>query len=361
MIIKVKNPVLSSKLYSYLDADILINAPICVFDEENFISNKIDNFEGCLVVLVLDESSNYSYKRKAIGGIFSVITTNSGMQVDSLCDLVMREMITLMRGNKQFQPLFYDFIIPFFQTMVVDKNRPPEMIEVLARMRFGNGKIITPALMFNWLTPVENALVFKTLFKKVSSNNSEGTWLSFNIDFDSMANEESFEIIYESLKNDSHKSKLTVLEITEQALRHKKVPPHLMMLRFQKILDLGVQIAIDDFGTSHSNYDRLKFLGDMFTIIKLDKSLIRHEKKGVDRTVAELCHIKAMRLNFLINSMALSPNTKTIVLEGIETKAHLAIAMMVRSMQTDLNILFQGFYISCPTIVFPSCATLELK
>lgn len=116
------------------------------------------------------------------------------------------------------------------------------------------------------------------------------------------------------------------LEITETALMHDRERTQAML---RKLRELGVTIALDDFGTCFATFNYLRSFP--FSKIKVDRSFIRdvssqHENLAIVRSIADL----ASELN--IGSVA----------EGVETPADLAA---VRRAGYDE---VQGFHFSLP-------------
>ena len=98
------------------------------------------------------------------------------------------------------------------------------------------------------------------------------------------------------------------LEITETVLMHDRQRTHTMLRKVQR---LGVEIALDDFGTCFATLNYLRSFP--FNKIKIDRSFIhdissQHDNMAIARSVADL----AYELNIRIGP------------EGVETLADLA-------------------------------------
>ncbi|MGB2102170.1 MAG: EAL domain-containing protein [Porticoccaceae bacterium] len=119
---------------------------------------------------------------------------------------------------------------------------------------------------------------------------------------------------------------LIELEVTENALITK---PKKMGKELVKIRDLGVSIALDDFGSGFSSLNHLKEIP--VDVLKIDRLFIR----GIETNPEDQAIVKS------IVNLARELNTKTVA-EGVETMGQKAIL-------AKLNChLFQGFLISKP-------------
>ncbi len=115
------------------------------------------------------------------------------------------------------------------------------------------------------------------------------------------------------------------IEITENILMENL---QLTMQFLNKLREMGVAIAIDDFGIGFSSLNYLSFMP--VNIVKLDRSLnlkfLEHDKLQVMESLISLVH-----------SLGL-----TVVAEGIEKEEHVEL---LRQFGCDL---IQGYYFSRP-------------
>lgn len=119
---------------------------------------------------------------------------------------------------------------------------------------------------------------------------------------------------------------LVELEITENLLMCE---PEKMAIEFAKIRDLGVTIALDDFGSGFSSLNHLRKLP--VDVLKIDRLFVRDiETNADDRAIVKS-----------IISMASALRIKTVA-EGVETLAQ-------KQILSELNCdYFQGFLTSKP-------------
>ncbi len=114
------------------------------------------------------------------------------------------------------------------------------------------------------------------------------------------------------------------LEITESMMSDAAVGSVLAEAR-----KLGVEVAIDDFGTGYSSLSYLRRLPA--DIVKLDRSFLEDLDKDCDSA------------RFLCAAVSLAQAAgMSVVIEGIETQAQLAIASVARA------DFMQGFLLSRP-------------
>ena len=150
--------------------------------------------------------------------------------------------------------------------------------------------------------------------------------VSVNLSAVQIENCDLYEVVTEILEATGLEAHRLQLEITETVLMHDRQRTQTMLRKLQR---LGVEIALDDFGTCFATLNYLRSFP--FNKIKIDRSFIhdvssQHDNLAIARSVADL----ASELN--IRSVA----------EGVETAADLAV---VRSAGYDEA---QGFYFSLP-------------
>lgn len=135
-----------------------------------------------------------------------------------------------------------------------------------------------------------------------------------------------YAVVEEALADAGLEPQRLQIEITETVLMHDQENTQRVL---QKLSDLGVTIALDDFGACFSTLNYLRRFP--FKKIKIDGSFVRdtpaqHECTAIARSVAQLAHDLGMRS----------------VAEGVETASNLAA---VRAAEYDEA---QGFFFSLP-------------
>ncbi len=172
--------------------------------------------------------------------------------------------------------------------------------------------------------------VIKKACIQVSNWNKKGLYdkkISINISAKQIKHTQLDKIIKEILQESGLNPKNLELEITESVAMED---PKTWINIFDKIKDMGVGIAIDDFGKGYSSLSYLKKIP--ITTLKIDKSFIdditdNDESKVIVNTILTLSEL----LNF-----------KTVI-EGIETQEQIEYLI-----DLDKPIIVQGNYFSKP-------------
>jgi EAL domain-containing protein (putative c-di-GMP-specific phosphodiesterase class I) len=154
----------------------------------------------------------------------------------------------------------------------------------------------------------------------------ESIGVSVNLSAVQIENCNLYDIVSETLDATELAPNRLQLEITETVLMHDRERTQTML---RKLHELGVTIALDDFGTRFATLNYLRSFP--FDKVKIDRSFIhdvssQHENLAIVRSVADL----ASELN--IGSVA----------EGVETPADLAAVRLAGYDEA------QGFYFSLP-------------
>ena len=220
-----------------------------------------------------------------------------------------------------------DRIIPFFQPIVDSKTMKIHSYETLIRLIETDGSIITP---FKFLDVAKRSKLYHEL-TKIMINKAFDTFEETNIRF-------AINFSYEDMTNES-----VVRALVERLWRCKN--PHLFTAEilesesidnYEIIKDFidtikafGCRVAIDDFGSGYSNFERLFQLN--IDYIKIDGSIIKNIDK--DRQLKIIAET--------ITQFAKKSNIK-VVAEFVHSKEVVKIL-------NDLKIDYmQGFYFSPP-------------
>jgi len=212
--------------------------------------------------------------------------------------LMIKTHANLTKTEELKDAIEKDMIIPYYQG-IYDKNKNIIKYEVLARIKMpdGNIKSIYPYLNI----ARENKIYYKITLsilkkvKKVLINNN--IKLSINLTIEDISNEEVLGyILNEFLINDIAK------RVTFEILESEIVDYDVMQEFISRVKPLGVETAIDDFGSGYSNFARILSLNvDYFkidgslikNIIKdsqtrlIIKSIVEYTKKSNKKSVAE--------------------------------------------------------------------------
>ncbi|WP_394252175.1 EAL domain-containing protein [Vibrio profundi] len=147
--------------------------------------------------------------------------------------------------------------------------------------------------------------------------------VSYNRYVDSIANDQTHQLLRTRLKELNISIDRVVLEIVEQDCHETEELTRLIA----KIKTRGYQLAIDDFGIGSSNHSRVKLAEP--DIIKIDRSLLVNFAEG---------HSEPM-----LNAIDIArTNNALVLIEGIETSEQMASL-------TSLPIAFyQGYHLGKP-------------
>lgn len=156
---------------------------------------------------------------------------------------------------------------------------------------------------------------------------ADNTWLFLNINPEVVVHGKNYGAFFaELLRRHEYPAHRIVVEILEDAIRNEA----LLAEAVDYYRDLGCLVAIDDFGSGHSNFARLWRLAP--DIVKLDRSLI-----------IQATHNRQAR-RILPGLVSLIHEAGSlVVMEGVETEDEALIAM-----DADVDLV-QGYYFGKPS------------
>ena len=217
------------------------------------------------------------------------------------------------------------------------------------KIDFGTGALIGAEALLRWQHPVKgligpdefikiaeqgdiiarvNNWVLKNGIKQLCDWLASGYQLvlSLNISLNGSVLEELYNEIFSLIQSHPSSKGLLELEITESALMNE---PALVGGELSKIRELGVKIALDDFGSGYSSLNHLKKLP--VDVLKIDRLFIRDiETDANDCAIVKsiICLAEALKI--------------ATVAEGVETEGQ-------KQILSDLNCdCFQGYLVSEP-------------
>lgn len=225
----------------------------------------------------------------------------------------------------------------YYQPQVDAKTEQVIALEALLRWHHGKLGMVSPA---EFIPLAEETRLINTIGDWVMQTATRGNqqwWeengitlpkltVAINVSVQQL-NEESFPHHLEALIEESgiNPSQLEI-EITETALMDD---PESAIRTLEYIKSLGVQIAIDDYGTGYSSLTYMKRLP--VDILKVDLTFVRdigidEKTEAIIKSTVSLAHNLGLR----------------VVAEGVETKEHVEFLRAI-----DCDIL-QGYYYSKP-------------
>ena len=170
-----------------------------------------------------------------------------------------------------FKALNEDQIIPFYQGIRDNLSKKIKKFEVLARIEI-DGKIISPyeflepAKLSGVLFEITKIMIDKS-FKEMSTNDYT---FSINITEDDLSREYLKDYLEEKSLEYSIEPKRVILEILEGISSDGKASN---IVQLSELKEQGYSLAIDDFGSEYSNFERVLDLDIDF--LKIDAKYIK--------------------------------------------------------------------------------------
>jgi len=184
--------------------------------------------------------------------------------------------------NKIKEALHENRIVAFFQPIIENKSGEIHKYEALVRMVEKDGTIISP---FFFLEIAKRAKLYtqitKVMFDKAFEMFKESPEYDFsiNITVEDIEDNEIADYIFHKLKHFPYPQNV-ILEITES----EEIKDYEQVNNFiKKAKNMGVKIAIDDFGSGYSNFAHIISMDADF--IKIDGSLIKNIDKDEEARI----------------------------------------------------------------------------
>ncbi len=230
--------------------------------------------------------------------------------------------------------LFRDFTVASaFQPIFSLSHKSPVGYEALCRPSDASGLSVSPLALFGQVKDESDNVLLDRLCRAVHVQNFSGfsdkSWIFLNVNpLVTVLGKSYGSFFREMLEQNAISPSQVVIEILEKGIYDESI----LSAAVNYYKNLGCLIAIDDFGASHSNFDRIWNIQP--DIVKFDRSII---------VQAETSHIVRKALP---NLVGLIQELGCIALmEGIETEQQALIAI-------DSNVdLVQGYYFGYPRSV----------
>ncbi|WP_331774502.1 EAL domain-containing protein [Sulfurospirillum sp. 1612] len=224
--------------------------------------------------------------------------------------------------------LSHNGIVPYFQPIFDIKNKKIDKYETLIRIKKEDGSVHLP---YEFLDIAKHSKLYPTLSRDIigkafdafrfSSNE-----FSINLSFLDVSNAHTIDFIFNKM-NEYTIGSCVVFEILESEGIHN----YATVLKFiEKAKSYGAKIAIDDFGSGYSNFERLVKLQPDY--IKIDGGLIKNIDKNEDMKI----------ITQTIVDFSKKLGAKTIA-EYVHSKE---IFDIIKEMGVDFA---QGYYIGKPS------------
>jgi|GEM_PF-1246934 len=215
-----------------------------------------------------------------------------------------------------------------YQPIVCAKSKKIVRYEVLARLR-GKNHIYTPD---EFIPPLQGTLAYRTLSKQLLQHafslcRDKGVALSINFDVSDFLDETLFEMIVDEVRRHKDQAKRLTIELLEE-----RTLPDLSLVsqKIDRLRNLGIRIAIDDYGKGYAGLNYLIHFRPDF--VKIDRLIIT--KAVEDPTILGI--LKTLQ------SAATQLKIETVA-EGVENAD---MADMVERIGIDY---MQGYYFGKPS------------
>lgn len=226
---------------------------------------------------------------------------------------------------------FRDFsIASAFQPIFSLSHRGPVGYEALCRARAPDDTPVSPLALFGQVNDESDNVLLDRLCRAVHVQNfarfSDKSWLFLNVNPQVTVLGKSYGSFFQQmLEHNNIPASQIVIEILEKSIYDESI----LSAAVNYYKKLGCLVAIDDFGASHSNFDRIWNIQP--DIVKFDRSIVVQAENN--RVVRKA----------LPNMVSLIQELGCIALmEGVETEKQALIAM-------DSNVdLVQGYYFGYP-------------
>lgn len=219
-------------------------------------------------------------------------------------------------------------IISYYQPIYNNKTKKIEKYESLVRIISDDEKVISP---FFFIDIAKKGRYYKQITSIVIDN----SFLAMKqLNMDVTINISIIDIEDEMIRNKIfaklNECKTLASKVTFELLEDENIKDFSIVKEFiKKVKELNGNIAIDDFGSGYSNFERL--LDFEPTILKIDGSLIKNIlKDSFSRNIVEAMIVFAKK-------------------EGLKTVAEFVSSKEIFDLVNELNIDYsQGFYIDKP-------------
>jgi len=214
-------------------------------------------------------------------------------------------------------------IVPYYQALVHLKSQKITKYESLIRLMDENGKVYTPYSFLDVAKKSKYYLALTRIMIQKTLHDFEyrKECVAINLSVEDIEDQETVLFIEKAIKNFPEPSRIT-FELTET----EAIKDYVSIISFIKsVKDLGVKIAIDDFGSGYSNFAYLAQFNA--NILKIDGTIIK--KIATDTNTYQI-------------AAAINDFAKRL---GLQTVAEFVFDETTNNVVKDLNIDFaQGYY-----------------
>lgn len=300
-------------------------------DTINNMNIKVENIAYDVSILICISYENDVYENVKYGMRQLIQSKETFLITNNLANFVHKSAKENLKVlNKVKTALEESKIISYFQP-IVDRNRKVSKYESLVRLIEEDGNVLSP---YFFLETAKKGKYYTQITSVVLKNSFSAlerveTNISMNISAIDIEKESVRNEIYALLQKYKESAHRVVFELLED----EDVKDFQQIKDFIcKIKSYGVKIAIDDFGSGYSNYERL--LDYQPDIIKIDGSLVKNivtSEFSVSVVTSIVSFAKAQKME--------------VVAEYVENEE---IYLLLLELGVDF---FQGYYFGKPGVL----------
>jgi len=312
------------------DASILANNIIKELDLNPFVDNELKQPIHLQVQAGISSKNPYIINSAiALKSIKDDFNKKVGVFNDSMDETKdIKKNISMIQKVKH--AIQADNIVMLFQPLIDLRTRKTIKYESLVRLK-DDDEFISPYFFLDLSKKAKlyTEITHKVIEKSILMLIEKGIDISINISIEDILHKETHDFILKKLEQNPDIAK----KITFELLESEEIHDFNALKEFiDRVKYLGVQIAIDDFGSGYSNYNYLIELD--VDILKIDGSLI----KNIDKSKNNQLVVKS------IVEFAKLANIKTVA-EFVENED---IDRVVKELGIDYG---QGYYYSPPRLI----------
>ena len=226
------------------------------------------------------------------------------------------------------QAIDNDKIVPYFQPILNNHTGKIEKYESLARLIGEDDKVYSPFFFLDVAkrSKYYSGITYAVSRKSVECFRDRGEDFSINLSLVDLENSKIKNFLLDMLEENTGLANRVIFELTED----ENIRNTVAVSKFvEAVRSFGAKIAIDDFGSGYSNFQRLLELEPDY--LKIDGTLI----KDIDQNVSKQQIVETM-VSFAKRS-------------GIKTVAEFVENETILKIITDFGIDYsQGYYIAKP-------------
>ena len=299
----------------------------------NNVKNKIislDNYEYYISISTsFAHNVKYIFEQARMGLNHAIKENIDVVSANEIAQKVQKEAQNNIQTIQMIKKALNDEkVVSYFQPLYNNKTKKIEKYESLVRIIGEDSKIISP---FFFLDIAKKGKYYTQITKKVLQNSFNALELtasdiSINISATDIEDKHINKLILDFCKNNPDKTKRVVFELLED----ESFKDFNAVKEFIKtVKGYGALIAIDDFGSGYSNFERL--LDFQPDILKIDGSLIKNiDKNQFSRDIVETMQDFATKI-------------------GVKTVAEFVSSEAIFNIVNEIGIDYtQGYFIDEP-------------